>query len=127
MKVVFVDTNFWLIIYLQKIDIFSELERLLPEKFKLVISAGVERELKKIQKSSRGKEGTAAKIALELIGERKVEVIKDKEGVDNFILKLAHQEKELVVCTNDKELRKNLRGRGVKVIVMRGKNRLDFL
>lgn len=124
--IVFIDTNFWLIFYLQKIDLFSELERLLI-KFKVVVSQGVIKELKSIQKRSKGKEGTAAKIALELIEKREVEVINDESEVDDFILKIAQKSnKNLVVCTNDKELRRKLRKLGVKLMVMQGKSKLAF-
>jgi rRNA-processing protein FCF1 len=136
---VFIDTNIWLLPYLQKIDIFTELERLLTheKKYEIVTSLGVVNELKEImrRKSAKRKEKTAAKIALELIERTKVTILDEYQGggnneVDKFILKLAREHKNgFILCTNDKELRRKLKKvEGTKkIICMREKNRLEFL
>lgn len=134
---VFVDTNIWLLPYLRKIDIFTELERLLvrEKRYEVIISREVVNELKEIMKSkdSKGREKTAAKIALKLIEKNNVKILEDHDNetnVDDFILKLSQRYKDsLVLCTNDRELRRKIRNvkRIKKIIGMRKKNRLEFL
>ncbi len=124
---VFVDSNFWLIPYIQKIDIFSEIERLVPENYELVVSDGVIDELKKIQETGKGKDKVAAKIGLELIEKKAIRIIPEIESVDSLIIEISEKEKEVVVCTNDKELRNRLRRKNVKTIGMKEKEKLGFI
>jgi len=124
---VFIDTNFWLIPYRQKIDIFSEIERLVPENYEIVISESVIEELKKIQKTGKGKDKVAAKIGLGLIGKKAIRIILERDAVDYLILKISENEKDVVVCTNDKELRNRLRSKNVKTIGMKEKEKLGFI
>lgn len=127
MTKVFIDTNFWLIPQRYGIDIFSEIERLIPESYEIVVSESVIEELKKIQKTGKGKDKVAAKIGLSLIEKKIRDIIPERDAVDSLILKISEKEKYLVVCTNDKELRKKLRSSNVKTIGMKKKGKLGFI
>lgn len=122
---IFIDTNFWLLPYTKKIDIFSEIERIVPERYEILVSESVIGELKKIQKKGNGKEKIAAEIALILI-EKKAKKIPDGKNTDSLILKISEKE-NMIVCTNDKKLRKKLKEKNLKIIGMRGKEKLEFI
>lgn len=122
---IFIDTNFWLLPYIQKIDIFSEIERLLADKYEILVSESVIKELKKIQKKGNSKERIAAEIALILI-EKKAKKIPNGKNTDELILKISEKE-NMIVCTNDKNLRKKLKEKNLKIIGMRGKEKLSFI
>ena len=143
---VFIDTNFWLIPYKYKIDIFSELERILLRKYEIIISNSVVRELENIQKNlkKKGEDRIAAKIGIELIKRKKVKKVgidifqkifekNDGRDVDSLILKISEiltkKGYDFIVCTNDKKLRKKLieKNEKIKIIGMKEKNKLDFI
>jgi rRNA-processing protein FCF1 len=114
---VLLDTNVLVLPEQFKIDLLSEIERVLGgRKFILItLRCLVEEELK------RTKGGGLAKEFME-----KNDVgVKDCTGHgDACILGYAKEKDGIIVCTNDSELRKNLRGAGIPVIFMRGKSKL---
>ena len=117
---VVVDTNFLMIPGLFGVDIFSELDRVLDRKFKLIIPEPVVKELNRLARGASA-ERSAAKIALALV--RRGRVVKTDAPADGAILELAKRE-STVVGTNDARLRKELRARGVPVIYLRQKSHL---
>lgn len=126
MKTIILDTNFLMIPYQNRIDIFSELERMIPEKYELVAPEGVIKELQQIQDTGSGSEKIAAKIALELIEKKGVKAIESHGNVDESILDFIAKNKDSIVCTNDKELKRKLRKSHTPIICLKGKNRLEF-
>ena len=132
MNIVLLDTNFLMIPYQFKIDIFSELDRLIPEGYKIVILSTVVDELKKIQEIARGKDKISARIGLQLIEKKNLEIIeglKITKGLgraDKAILDFACQNKEnTIVCTNDKGIKRILKENDIRIICMRGKRKLE--
>lgn len=126
---VVLDTNFFLIPYQDRIDIFQEIERLVPEAHELVTFSGVIEELRKIQEGSKIRDKVASKIALELIDKKKINILDSKYNVDSSIINLANEQKgigNLIVCTNDKELKRILKKLGTIIIHKRGKKRLEI-
>ena len=121
MKKVIIDTNFFLIPYQFKVDIFSEIERVMEEPYELLVLDKSLDELKKIIKEQKGKEVLAAKLGLELANEALM--IKTPEGrVDDLIVELA--DKDTMVCTQDRILKKRLK---VKKIIMKQKKYLQII
>lgn len=123
---VIIDTNFLLVPIKFHIDIFSEISKLLNRNYKILIMDGTLRELKNI------KEG---KLALEILNSQKeaeILVYECKEThVDDCILKFALKEKEnnnkVIVCTNDKELKRKLRENDIEIITLKNKSKIDFV
>jgi len=123
---IILDTNFLLIPHQFGVDIFSEIDLLFPIH-QLVVPQGVFEELIEIKKASRGKDGIAAKVGLELLKKRTHTLIESVGLVDDFILKHAH-ECGGVVATNDGPLKRRLRTSGVHVIsYMKAKKRVAFI
>lgn len=105
------------------VDIFSELDRILDKKYKLVVPEVIIGELKHLKEKSTGSERKAAKVALELAS--RAEKIRSEKSADEEIQRLA-REKNCAVATNDSSLRRTLRSKGIPIIYLRQKSHLDI-
>jgi len=124
MKRIILDTNFLTIPYQFKIDIFEEIDRIVEEEYELVTLDIIVEELKKLTKT-KSKDAIAAKIALELIKKRNVKIINTKDkNVDNIIVDIS--DKNTIVATNDKILRKKLKDKNVKTLYLRSRKHLEM-
>ncbi|RMF88848.1 MAG: nucleotide-binding protein [Methanobacteriota archaeon] len=120
MKVI-LDTNFLMVPFQFKVDILSELDRLLEAGYEAVIPDKVLRELKTLSQKGSLKVRKAAKVALQLAeGMKKVSV--EAEDPDSAILAIT--EKGTVVCTNDRELRRRVLEKGGRVVFLRQRRTL---
>jgi len=111
-----------------KVDVFSELGRLLNRRFELVLLSPVRRELEMLAGKGSPKTRKMAGYALKLAEKCKyVELDGDaaEEAVDDVILRVAGEWKA-PVFTNDAELRRKLRDISVPVIYLRQKSRLEI-
>jgi rRNA-processing protein FCF1 len=117
------DTNFLMLAHQFKVNIFGELGELLGE-YRTVTCKGVVAELTGVG-SGKGRDSTAARYALKLLKLGRVQIKRNEESVDNWILSYCRG-KGAVACTNDRELIERLKKEGVKVIILRGKSRLQF-
>ena len=116
------DANFLMLPAQMGVDIFEELQALIPAKFELATSRMAVFELMRIA-AKAGKHSPCAKIALRMV-EKRVSVLESTENVDDWLLKEGIG--GAVVCTNDKELIKRLREKRVKVVRVMGRSRLGF-
>jgi hypothetical protein len=124
MRRIILDTNFLMIPYQFKLDIFDEIRHIMEEEYELVTIDGVIKELEKIKKS-KGKSAVAAKIGLELIKTKNIKIINtDSEKVDNKIIELS--DKNTIVATNDIKLKTILKSKNIKVIYLRNKKQLEI-
>jgi len=123
MKII-LDTNFLMIPYSLKVDIFSEIDRLISDAYALCIFEGTLKELKSIMEKQRGKHKLAAKFALDIIEKKKLTMLPStKSNVDRDILALA-KDTEILVATQDGELKRVLKALGRKCLVLRQKSHL---
>lgn len=118
---VIADTNFLMLPGLFGVDIFSELDRVLEQKYKLVVPRPVADELRSIIVEGAPEERSAARLALDTLS--RAEVAESSPPADDAILKLA-QGGKCAVGTNDAELRRGLRERKIPVIYLRQKSYL---
>ena len=120
------DSNFLFLVVSTKIDIFSEIENLIPGRVKFCIIDPIRKELEKlsIRKSEVGRK---AKFALKLAEKCDNIKIKSKdfEKVDDVLIRFAGKN-EVIVATSDKELRQKLRDINVPVIYLRGRSRVEL-
>jgi rRNA-processing protein FCF1 len=128
-KEVFLDTNFLLVPLQFKLDIFSELERLMDYQLEITTGTPIITELKKITKN-KGKKGMAAKFALKLIDVNKehgkIKVLKGTMPADDWIVEHA-KESGAIICTNDILLKKRLFGIKARVISLKSKSSIGFV
>ena len=134
-KIVLLDTNFLLIPAQFKVDIFAELGRICDFSYEVVVLEATVNELQDIMedKTASAKDRRAAGLGLQLIKAKNVRVIKVERKVfkttDKAILEFAVagnrlEHRSVFVATQDKELKDNLRTRGVGVIILRQKQHL---
>jgi rRNA-processing protein FCF1 len=124
---VILDSNALFVPLQFKIDIFSELERLLKRNFELILLSPVKRELEALAEKGSPKMRKNASCALKLAKRCEYLEVDDLASAltDDIIVKTA-KEWSSPVFTNDKQLRKRLRNISVPVIYVRQKSHLEI-
>jgi rRNA-processing protein FCF1 len=124
---VILDANFFLVPSKFKMDIFEELAKLLNQRFEPVLLSTTYEELLTMAEKGSPSRRRQASLALKLAEKcSRVNAGKSAEETnDDVILRVATEWKS-PVATNDRELRKKLRARGIPVIFLRGKSRLEL-
>jgi len=129
MRKLLADTNFLLMPAEYGIDIAGELERLMDGPFTLQIPSGAIDEVKALA-GKAGRRSAAARFFLNNFenykSRLKMEVLPSAGPVDEWIIKHAQKNKNLV-ATNDVLLRRRLLAFGVPVLAMKGKSKLSFV
>ena len=119
-KEVVIDTNFFMVPFQFNVDIITELENKLPS-YKLTTPNFVINELKGLKKNNKGKIRLNANLALKLANSSKVEIkdisLLENETVDDALLRVSE-----VLATNDIELKKRAKAKGITVVYLRQKN-----
>ena len=122
------DTNFLLVPGQFGVDIVSELNRILDVRFKIVVPNVVLDELDVIERKSRGKDLLAVRMAKKLV--ERFETVEiggfGERPIDDQILDFAVKNGRVIVCTNDKGLKKRLREKGIPVVYLRSKKILEL-
>jgi uncharacterized protein len=124
---VILDSNALFVPLQFKIDIFSEVPRLLNRNAELILLSAVKHELETLAKEKSPKTRKNAAFALSL--SEKCTYVKVAETphalTDNTILRTA-QAWKVPVFTNDKLLKRKLRDINIPVIYVRAKSRLEI-
>jgi uncharacterized protein len=137
MRKVIIDTNMLLVPGQFKVDIFTELDRIIDEPYEIVILQGSLDELKKISQTASGADKQATKLAWLLIEHQrkrdfsatgKCKGLKTIPGsntkyVDDAIRTIAE---DALVATNDGQLKRSLLEKGVRVIYLKQKKYLSM-
>jgi len=125
---ILLDTNFLLIPYQFKVDIFTQIDKISTFKYELFILDKTLDELKKIVEEQKGKNRDAAKIAFKLIAIKKIKVIKTESNqkTDDIILDIASKH-GYIVATQDKDLKRKLVNQECKVIILKQKKILALI
>ena len=119
MKIIIIDTNFLLAISQFKIDIFAEISRICHFPYKLCILDKTMEELNNLEKKQKTK--SHVNIALKLIKDLEVIKTDSDDYVDRLLKK---QPDEIIIATQDMELKKSLKNH--TLIVIRQKNHLEL-
>lgn len=126
--VVIPDTNFLLVPGQFGVDIISELNRILDVRFRILVPNVVLQELEVIERKARGKDLVAIRMAKKLA--ERFETVEighfGERPIDDQIFDFATRNERVIVCTNDKGLKKRLRERGVPVVYLRSKKILEL-
>ncbi len=118
---VIIDTNGLMMPGQFGVDVFSELKRLGFDS--CFVAAASVRELEKIYLHGRGKDRSAAKIALSLLD--RCTIIEKNGPADDVILGLA-LDMDAACLTSDTGLKKRLCSKGVTIVHLREKTRLSI-
>ena len=111
--IVILDSNALIMVFQFRINLESELNRILGS-YEIVVPSTVKNELKTLKERY-------AKTALSF--SERYRAISANGNTDDSILGLAEKEKGIVV-TNDRILKKRLRAKNIPVVFLRGKNHL---
>ena len=118
-KEVVIDTNFFMGPFQFNVDIIDELEKALPS-YKLTTPIFVINELKGLKRNNKGKIRLNADLALKLANSSNIEIkdisLENNETVDDALLRVSE-----VLATNDIELKKRARKKGITVAYLRQK------
>jgi len=127
-KKVILDTNFLLIPGQFKVDIFTEIERVMNEPYNLCIIDKTINELKGIEIYGKTKDRNAVKLAIaliqNLIKQKSLKTINSysRKSVDDIIVKKS--DKNVYVATQDKELKKRVKEHQGRIITLKQKKYL---
>jgi len=126
MKRIILDTNFVMMPGELGIDIFSEIDRIVPQKHEICIIDQTLAELENIRKTQSGAAKRAANLAFSLIKAKGLKILASPQdkNVDQLILDIAGRED--LVATNDAALIKKLKDKGVSLIILRQKKYLTI-
>ena len=126
--IVVLDTNILTVPAQFGVDIFAESERVVERKLEFVVLKSVIQELERKLEGAVRTEKFKFRIALDFV-ERctiiRLDELTSTLPVDDQVLEYALSVHG-VVATNDKDLRKKSLERGVPVLFMRGKKRLEL-
>ncbi len=123
MKIV-LDTNFLVYCAEKRIDYLNWIDERLGGEKEILVFDKVLEELKKLsEKAEKGRDKTAAKLALKILSHHKIKIIQTKsESADKAILELVEREEEVIVATLDRELIKKVKNRGKVLVIHSGMN-----
>ncbi|ATZ61693.2 MAG: DNA-binding protein [Methanosarcinales archaeon Met12] len=116
---VIIDTNALMIPCQFGVDVFSELKEMGYNKF--LVPEEVVKELNKLYVHAKGKDKTAASIALSLLD--RCDIVEAEGNPDDVIIKIA-EERGAAVVTNDIELKRRLKEKKITTVYLRQKKRL---
>ena len=122
------DTNFLMIPSQFKVDIFSEIKRLMNEPYEICVYEGSIAELSVLAKRN-GKNAVHAKTALKLIKQKNLKSLPNSINetyADNLILEGVTNKD--IVCTQDQALKRLLKIKydGIRLISLKSKKYLSF-
>ena len=121
------DSNFLFIPSQFHVDIFEELESLLGQRVDSVLLSPTYREIRKISEKGSPKMRQQASLALKLA--QKCHIVRIEKGFeetyDDVIVRVA-REWRCPVATNDGTLRRKLRSKGIPVVFLRQRCRLEL-
>lgn len=106
MKKIIIDTNALMAIAQFKMDIFSALEKWGNFRYQTYLLSGTLEELEKILAKQKGKNKTAAKLALKIVKLKKIPVLIAKGDVDKLLVK--YSQEGALILTQDQLLKKKL-------------------
>ncbi len=119
---VFIDTNFFMIPFQFNVDILEEFKRILPN-YHLVTTDFVIGELVGLKNNNKGRTRLAAGLGLKIAKSSNVEIrkisLKEGESVDDALLRLSK-----VLATNDIELKRRAKKKGIALVYLRQKSYL---
>ena len=124
MKII-LDTNFLLIPAQFKVDIFTEINRIMEQKYEICIVDKTLDELEDIIQKQKGKNKAAALLAKKLVKNKNICILKtDKlKNVDQILLEKANKS-TFFAGTQDMMLKRRLKNKGIKIITLRQKKHL---
>ena len=123
---VVLDTNFLIIALEFRIDIFQELSRVLDVRFNVYILDKTINELEKLINKPKVNQFTI-NLVKSFIKRKNIKILRTSRNgyVDDLILSL--KPGNLIVATQDKELKRKLKEKNIPIIIIRQKKYLELI
>ncbi|RLF41862.1 MAG: hypothetical protein DRN12_01990 [Thermoplasmata archaeon] len=121
-KKIILDSSALMMVFEFNIDIEEELDRLLG-RYHILIPRNVVDEIDFLSQKGRGRKKQLAKTALKLLQRYDIIDVDSNLNADDAVVAAAEEYNGMVV-TNDRELRRKLKEKGIPRICLRGKHRL---
>jgi len=123
---VVLDTNFLIIALKFRIDIFQELSRVLDVRFDVYILDKTINELEKLINKPKVNQFTI-NLVKSFIKRKNIKILRTSRNgyVDDLILSL--KPGNLIVATQDKELKRKLKEKNIPIIIIRQKKYLELI
>jgi len=121
-KIVVIDSSAIMMLFEFSINLKEELIRLIGA-YSIVVTKQIIDEIKYLSDKGKGKKRNIARPALKFIED--LEIMDAEGNADNSVIDLASR-LNAIVFTNDKEIRKKAKEKGLKTIYLRGKNKLEM-
>ena len=119
-----IDTNFFMVPFQFNVDVIDELEKLLPS-YKLTTPQFVINELKGLKHNKNNTIRLNASLALKLAKSSNIEIkdisLNEGETVDDALLRVSE-----VLATNDIDLKKRAKNKGISVVYLRQKKYISI-
>lgn len=123
-KEVVIDTNFFMVPFQFNVDVIDELEKLLPS-YKLTTPQFVINELKGLKHNKNNTIRLNSSLALKLAKSSNIEIkdisLNEGETVDDALLRVSE-----VLATNDIDLKKRAKNKGISVVYLRQKKYISI-
>jgi rRNA-processing protein FCF1 len=124
---VVLDTSILMLAVEHRIDLFGEISRLIPMAHKCVLITSVYNELNNMINSKASKEKLLTRVALKMADNCEIVNFEEVKSADDSILEFAKRNLgNVIVATNDAELRRKLRMLSIPVIYVRDFNHLEM-
>lgn len=123
---VLLDTNILLAPGQLGIDVFSELDRIITDRYLLCTFDSVLGELKSLIEKDRSQQSFNAKLGYVMVNQRKVKTLPSTTSYSDKCISDFSKSNKCIVVTQDKALRKKVQSHGNKTIGIRQKKYLDF-
>lgn len=119
MKTIILDTNFLLAITELRLDVFTEIDRACDVPYQLCILDRTKEELETFIKGPSLSKRRASLMALQLLDKKRVQVLKTQgsQHVDDILA----TQKNAIIATVDRALRKRLQAQKIPVLTIRQK------
>jgi len=120
------DTNFLIYSFKHGVNFEYELKSALDVGYKIFIMKCVIDELEKLKTELKGKEKLSTNLALKFA--KNFEIIDYNIGnyADEIILNFSKENKDIIICTNDKKLKKDLIDNGTPIILVKQQNHFEM-
>ncbi len=129
MKRIILDTSFLMVPFQFGVDIISDIKRVADFRYKLFIVDKTQDELEHIIEVQTGKNRDAARFAMTILKKEDITILptenKTHKNVDSLIVDLVDEDDD-IVATQDKELKRRLREKHVRIIELRQKSHLKI-
>lgn len=121
---VYLDTNMLLALGRHKADIFTQIEQFLPGKPDFCVVGQVLDELKRLTDKGSREDRMAARLALVLIKQKDLKVVRSsyKKNADDALVAKACEGD--YVATQDKELKRRLKEKNIKILTLKNKTQV---